>query len=112
MFNPSYRITSKIVGMLTAIVESRAVIERARLLPKNEIKLRRQALIRMSHSSTGIEGNILNYKQVESIVAHKKIDAPERVIRAGINCLVLIIGIKIHSAVCLGKCSVVRPVCS
>ncbi len=78
MFNPFYKITSKIVEMLTAIVESRAVIERAKLLPKNEIKLRRQALIRMSHSSTGIEGNILGYKQVEAIVARKKIDAPAR----------------------------------
>lgn len=78
MFNPSYKITSKIVEMLTAIIESRAIIERAKLLPKNEIKLRRQALIRMSHSSTGIEGNVLNYKQVEAIVARKKIDAPAR----------------------------------
>lgn len=78
MFKPSYKITSKIVGMLTAIVESKAVIERAKLLPKNEIKLRRQALIRMSHSSTGIEGNILNFKQVEAIAARKKIDAPAR----------------------------------
>ncbi|MFA5355129.1 MAG: Fic family protein [Candidatus Paceibacterota bacterium] len=78
MFNPSYKITSKIVEMLTAIVESRAVIDRAKLLPKNEIKLRRQALIRMSHSSTGIEGNALDYKQVEAIVARKKIDAPAR----------------------------------
>lgn len=66
------------MGMLTAIVESKAVIERAKLLPKNEIKLRRQALIRMSHSSTGIEGNILNFKQVEAIAARKKIDAPAR----------------------------------
>lgn len=78
MFNPLYKITSKIVEMLTAIVESKAIIERAKLLPKNEIKLRRQALIRMSHSSTEIEGNILNFKQVEAIAAHKKIDAPAR----------------------------------
>ena len=78
MFKPSYKITSKIVEMLTAIIESKAVIERAKLLPKNEIKLRRQALIRMSHSSTGIEGNILNFKQVEAIAARQKIDAPAR----------------------------------
>jgi len=78
MFKPSYKITSKIVAMLTAIIESKAVIEHAKLLPKNEIKLKRQALIRMSHSSTGIEGNILNFKQVEAIAARKKIDAPER----------------------------------
>lgn len=78
MFRPSYKLTSKTVAILTAIAESKAVIERARLLPKNEVKLRRQALIRMTHSSTEIEGNILNLKQVEAIAAHKKIDAPAR----------------------------------
>ena len=78
MFNPAYKFTSRIVAMLTAIAESKAVIGRAKLLPKNEIRLRRQALIRMAHSSTGIEGNILNIGQVEALAAHKKIDAPTR----------------------------------
>ena len=32
----------------------------------------------MSHSSTGIEGNRLNIRQVEAIVEHKKVDAPIR----------------------------------
>ena len=78
MFNPQYKLTNKIVALLTAIAESKAVVERAKILPQNEIKLRRQALIRMSHSSTEIEGNRLNLKQVEALVAHKKIDAPMR----------------------------------
>ncbi len=78
MFNPKYKLTDNIVAMLTTIAESKGVISRAKLLPQNEIKLRRQALIRMSHSSTEIEGNILNLKQVEAIVAHKKVDAPPR----------------------------------
>ncbi len=78
MFNPKYKITNKIVSMLTSIAESKAVVDRAKLLPKNEIRLRRQALIRMTHSSTEIEGNILNIRQVEELLANKKIDAPER----------------------------------
>ncbi len=64
--------------MLTAIAEAKVVIERAKLLPKQEIRLRRQALVRMSHSSTAIEGNRLNVRQVEAIAEHKKIDAPIR----------------------------------
>lgn len=64
--------------MLTAISETKAVIERAKLLPKQELRLRRQALIRMTHSSTHIEGNILNLKQVEDVYGHKKVDAPNR----------------------------------
>lgn len=64
--------------MLTAISETKAAIERAKLLPKQELRLRRQALIRMTHSSTHIEGNILNLQQVEAIYGHKKVDAPNR----------------------------------
>lgn len=78
MFNPKYKLTDSIVAMLTSIAESKGIVSRAKILPQNEIKLRRQALIRMTHSSTEIEGNILNLKQVEAIVAHKKVDAPSR----------------------------------
>lgn len=78
MFNPEYKLTNKIVGMLTAIAEARAAIDRAKLLPKQELRLRRQALIRMTHSSTHIEGNQLNLHQVEALYARKKIDAPNR----------------------------------
>ena len=78
MFNPKYTLSAKIVAMLTSIAESKAIVERAKLLPKNEVSLRRQALIRMTHSSTEIEGNILNLRQVEALVAGQPIDAPER----------------------------------
>ena len=78
MFNPQYKLTNKIVNMLTAIAEAKSVIDHAKILPKNELRLRRQALIRMTHSSTHIEGNILNLRQVEDIYAHKKVEAPNR----------------------------------
>src|SRR3989344_6043214 len=78
MFKPQYKLTDKIVGMLIAIAEARAAIDRAKLLPKQELRLRRQALIRMTHSSTHIEGNQLNLHQVEAVYAHKKVDAPNR----------------------------------
>lgn len=78
MFNPEYKLTNRIVKMLTEIAEAKSVIDRAKLLPKQELKLRRQALIRMSHASTSIEGNVLNIHQVGAIVDHKKVDAPAR----------------------------------
>ncbi len=68
----------RIVKMLTDIAETKTIIDRAKLLPKQELKLRRQALIRMTHASTSIEGNQLNLRQVEAIVERKKIDAPAR----------------------------------
>lgn len=87
MFNPEYRLTDKIVQMLTTIAEGRSVIGRARLLPKQELRLRRQALIRMTHSSTAIEGNRLNMREVEALADQKKIDAPERDIYEVVNYL-------------------------
>jgi Fic family protein len=78
MFKPQYKLTNKIVAMLTAVAEAKAAIDRAKLLPKQELRLRRQALIRMTHSSTHIEGNQLNLHQVEAVYAHRKVDAPAR----------------------------------
>lgn len=78
MFKPQYKLSNNIVCMLTTIAEAKAVIERAKLLPKQELQLRRQALIRMTHSSTQIEGNILDIHQVEALLTHKRIDAPAR----------------------------------
>lgn len=78
MFDPHYKLTNKMVSMLTAIAEARSIISRAKLLPKQELRLRRQALIRMTHASTQIEGNALNLRQVGALAEHKKVDAPAR----------------------------------
>lgn len=78
MFNPIYKLTDKILRDLTAIAEAKGIIDRAKILPQQEVRLRRQALIRMTHHSTEIEGNQLNMQQVEALYAKKKIDAPDR----------------------------------
>lgn len=78
MFKPNYQITEKILKKLTDIAEARVFIDRAKILPVQEIRLRRQALIRMTHSSTAIEGNRLNVQEVGEILAKKRIDAPKR----------------------------------
>src|SRR3989344_2860675 len=52
-FKPQYKLTDKIVGMLTAIAEAKAAIDRAKLLPKQELRLRRQALIRKKQPLIG-----------------------------------------------------------
>lgn len=78
MFKPKYKLTNKILHDLTAIAEAKGIIDRAKLLPQQELRLRRQATIRMTHHSTEIEGNRLNIKQVEAIYANKKIDAADR----------------------------------
>jgi Fic family protein len=78
MFHPKYELTDDILRDLTAIAEAKGIIERARILPEQELRLRRRAAIRMTHHSTEIEGNRLNMRQVEALYAKKKIDAPDR----------------------------------
>ena len=78
MFNPTYQLTDKILHNLTAIAEAKGIIDRAKILPQQELRLRRQAIIRMTHHSTEIEGNGLDMKQVEALYAKKTIDAPDR----------------------------------
>src|SRR3989338_1513721 len=78
MFTPKYKLTNKILADLTAIAEAKGIIDRAKILPQQELRLRRQAIIRMTHHSTEIEGNKLNMQQVEALYARKKIDAPDR----------------------------------
>ncbi|MBI2436609.1 MAG: Fic family protein [Candidatus Magasanikbacteria bacterium] len=78
MFNPKYKHTNKILCDLTAIAEAKGIIDRAKILPQQELRLRRQAIIRMTHHSTEIEGNKLNIQQVEALYAKKKVDAADR----------------------------------
>ncbi|MFA6171001.1 MAG: Fic family protein [Patescibacteria group bacterium] len=78
MFNPKYKLTNRILSDLTAIAEAKGIIDRAKILPQQELRLRRQAIIRMTYHSTEIEGNRLNMGQVEALYAKKKIDAPDR----------------------------------
>lgn len=78
MFNPQYKLTNKIVQKLTAIAEAKAVIENAKLLPSSEVKLRRQALVRMTHNSTAIEGNQLNLREVAAVMNNKIVRASDR----------------------------------
>lgn len=77
-FNPKYTITEKILNNLTAIASAREVIEQAHLVPKWEARLRRQALIHNTHSSTAIEGNKLTLEQVEALVEGKEVIATNK----------------------------------
>jgi Fic family protein len=78
MFNPKFQLTNNIITNLTDIAEAKGIIDRAKILPQQEIKLRRQAIIRMTHHSTEIECNKLNMWHVEALYAKKKVDAPDR----------------------------------
>lgn len=56
----------------------REVIERSRLIPKWELKLKKEARIHNAHSSTSIEGNRLTLEQVAALAENKEVVATEK----------------------------------
>lgn len=78
MFKPNFRYTNKIVENLTQIAEARMIILNAPLIPKWEVSLRKEALIKNTHSSTSIEGNRLSLEQVSDLAHGRKIMATHR----------------------------------
>ncbi len=78
MLQPQYSITSTILSRIAEIAEIKAAIERSRVLPLNEAQLRRQAILRMAHTSTSIEGNKLAQFEVGKVLEGKAVRAPQK----------------------------------
>ncbi len=78
MFQPNFKYTNKIVNLLSKISAAREVILNSPLIPKWEVTLRREAIIRSAHSSTHIEGNRLNLEQVSKLAQGRKITATRK----------------------------------
>ena len=77
-FESKYKITDKILNNISQIMAGREVIEHAKLIPKWELKLKKEARIHNAHSSTSIEGNRLTLSQVASLAENKDIAAAEK----------------------------------
>ena len=78
MLDPNYSITPKTLSNMTEIAEIKAIVERSRVLPLNEAQLRRQAILRMAHTSTSIEGNKLAQFEVGKVFEGKTVSAPSK----------------------------------
>lgn len=81
MFTPKYQITDKILSDLTKIAEIKGMVEKSTLLPARESFLRKTAIIKMAHTSTSIEGNVLNEYQVEKVAEGKMVQAEDAQIK-------------------------------
>src|SRR3989344_8760619 len=81
MYNPKLTITPSILYKITQIAEIKSIVERSRVLPKREIELRRQAIVRMVHTSTSIEGNELAEFQVNKVLANEPVRAEPKSIK-------------------------------
>ncbi|MDP3758702.1 MAG: Fic family protein [Candidatus Daviesbacteria bacterium] len=78
MLQPQYNITSTILSRIAEIAEIKAAVERSRVLPLNEVQLRRQAILRMAHTSTSIEGNKLAEFEVGKVLEGKTVRASQK----------------------------------
>jgi Fic family protein len=78
MFKPKYTITDKMLNNISGIIAAREFVEQAKLIPKWELKLKKEAQIRNAHSSTSIEGNPLTLEQVRALAEHKNVIATEK----------------------------------
>ncbi len=74
-FKPRYRITDKVLNKISQITAGRGIIEHSKLIPKWEMKLRKEARLHNAHSSTSIEGNKLTLEQVKALSEHKEVVA-------------------------------------
>ena len=66
------------LSRIAEIAEIKAAVERSRVLPLNEAQLRRQAILRMAHTSTSIEGNKLAEFEVGIVSEGKSVKAPQK----------------------------------
>src|SRR3972149_1470371 len=78
MFKPNFQYTDKIVGELTQIAAARELVLNSPFIPKWEVSLRREAIIRAAHSSTAIEGNRLSLEQVSDLAHGREIMATRK----------------------------------
>ena len=78
MFKPNFKYTNKIVNNLLKIMSARDTILNSYIIPKWEISLRKDALIRAAHASTAIEGNKLSFEEVSKLADGRKITAERK----------------------------------
>ncbi|MBP6882269.1 MAG: Fic family protein [Candidatus Levybacteria bacterium] len=85
MYQPNYRITTKMLRLIGAIEASKQFIDHAPLLPYYEKKFRDDAMVRAVHYGTHIEGNELNLSQAEKVLQGETIMGRERDVQEVIN---------------------------
>jgi Fic family protein len=69
-YRPKYQITDELLSTITEIEALRTQISSSYILPEREIEMRYRATVEEVYSSTAIEGNQLNIKQVEKVLAN------------------------------------------
>lgn len=90
MFDPNFKYTHEIVNNLVEIASSREIILNSYLVPKWEVSLRRDAIIKAAHASTAIEGNPLTLEEVSQLAQGRKVIATRRAQQEVLNYLAVL----------------------
>lgn len=90
MFDPNFKYTHKIVNNLVEIASSREIILNSYLVPKWEVSLRRDAIIKAAHASTAIEGNPLTLEEVSQLAQGRKVIATRKAQQEVLNYLAVL----------------------
>lgn len=85
MYSPKFSITNQILKNIGTIEACREVIDSAPLIPAYEKKFRDEAMVRMVHHGTHIEGNKLDLEQAEKVLLGEHVVARDRDIQEVIN---------------------------
>lgn len=78
MINFKYKLKDSLVKELAFIDKIKIIFKKIEISSEIEKNLKRQAIVRMVHNSTAIEGNKLSEEQVGIIFDGKRIDAQEK----------------------------------
>lgn len=78
MFKPKYSISPEVLSAIAETAEIKVIVERSPVLPLNELELKRQAMVRMVHTSTSIEGNKLEEYQVDRVLSGMSVLADDK----------------------------------
>lgn len=85
IYNPSFNITQKILKNIGRIEASKEIINSAPLIPIWEARFQKEAVQRMVHYGTHLEGNKLSFSQAKKVMEGEKVFARERDIQEVLN---------------------------
>ncbi len=85
MYQPKFTITTQILNNIAQIEAAKAIIISAPLVPAFEKQFKQEAIIRVIHYATKLEGNDLSYQQVAKVIEGEKVAAQERDVQEVIN---------------------------
>jgi len=78
IFKPNFQYIHRIVNDLAQIAVARELVLNSPLVPKWEVAIRREAIVRSAHSSTSIEGNRLSLEQVSDLAHGREVTATRK----------------------------------